>query len=252
MPFRSKYVATIQDAAKIVGVSERTVYNWVYQKKIEAYELPGGGWRIPLRALSELVGMTVEGLRASLSTSVKNTKNADDKDLVLSKNPDIVKNLARGGDFEGKEDLKEWQLHVEDGSGAILEIDRTTAATGKSSLFIGITQLSDKDYSRPRISQGQVIRKGKIYTLSAFYKAEEERSIYITVQLHCLPWTLFVEKEVIIGAEWEEHWAKFTAPQDGEVTIQPARNNNSYVNYWIDGIRFFEGEYKPYNSGHVE
>ena len=80
MPYRSKYVATIQDAAKIVGVSERTVYNWVYQQKIEAYELPGGGWRIPLRALSELVGMTVEGLRASLSSSVENTENADDEE----------------------------------------------------------------------------------------------------------------------------------------------------------------------------
>ncbi len=29
--------------------------------------------------------------------------------------------------------------------------------------------------------------------------------------------------------------------------VNPAtRNNGTLVNYWVDGVRFFEGEYEPY------
>ncbi|MFC1718159.1 helix-turn-helix domain-containing protein [Candidatus Poribacteria bacterium] len=252
MPKRSSYVMSVKDTADVVGVSERTVYNWVYQGKIEAHELPAGGWRIPLHAVAELVGLTEQQLRASLSTPIRGAKNANRVDYVLRKGLDNVESLAQGGNFESKEDLARWELHVEDGSEAKLEIDETTSVTGKSSLFFNIIRLSGNDYSRPRISQDQEIKEGGIYTLSAFYKAEEERKAYIAVQLDKLPWTLFVEKGITIGTEWEEHWATFTAPRDGKVTIQPSRNANSDVKYWLDGVRFFEGEYRQYGLEQTE
>ena len=164
----------------------------------------------------------------------------------LTASADIV-NLALGGDFEDKEDLTEWMLRNEDGSKAEMKIDKTAAAIGRSSLFFEIAELSGTDGTRPRIGQVQAIANGKTYTLSAFYKAEEERTASITVQLNAGPWTRFVEKTITIGTEWQEQWASFTAPQDAEVTIQPTRNTGSDTNYWLDGIRFFEGEYEPYS-----
>jgi len=55
-------------------------------------------------------------------------------------------------------------------------------------------------------------------------------------------------KVIAIGTEWKEQWGTFTALQDAEVKIQPARNTCSDINYWLDGIRFFEGEYQSHNS----
>lgn len=77
-----------------------------------------------------------------------------------------VENLLRGGDFEDKEDLLEWELALAD-SKAEMKIDKTTVAIGKSSLFFKIDeQVGDK--TRPRFQQrGHMIEKGKTYTLSA-------------------------------------------------------------------------------------
>jgi excisionase family DNA binding protein len=36
---------TLQDAATVLGVSTRTIRNWIQQKKIQAFKL-GGRWRI--------------------------------------------------------------------------------------------------------------------------------------------------------------------------------------------------------------
>jgi excisionase family DNA binding protein len=65
------YVVTVKDTAKIPGVSERTVYNWLYKGKIKACGLPGGGWRIPLHVVADLVGLTEQELRIRLQASTK-------------------------------------------------------------------------------------------------------------------------------------------------------------------------------------
>ncbi|MFC1718158.1 carbohydrate binding domain-containing protein [Candidatus Poribacteria bacterium] len=161
-----------------------------------------------------------------------------------------VENLARGGDFEDEEDMAEWTLDIADGSLGEMSIDDTTAAVGESSLFFSSDQLSGNDGTRPRFNQfGHLLTKGKTYTFAAFFKAEEERGASMTVQLNGAPWTRFVEKTIVIGTEWEEKWAVFTVPIDAEVSLQPTRNTGSTVNYWVDGVRFFEGEYEPYDFG---
>ena len=160
-----------------------------------------------------------------------------------------VENLATGGDFEDPGDLEEWDLDVADGSVGEMKMDNTTAAIGNSSLFFEVIALSGNDGTRPRFNQfGHIIENGKTYTLSAFYKAEEERTAIIMVQLNGAPWTRFLEETITIGTEWQEIWATFTSTENGEVSIQPTRNTGSDVNYWVDGVRFFEGEYEPYDS----
>lgn len=162
----------------------------------------------------------------------------------------VVENLARGGNFEDDEDLAEWMLDIADGSLGEMDIDDTTAAVDKCSLFFKIEQLSGNDSTRPRFNQvGHLIEKGKKYTFAAFYKAEEKRGAIMAVQMDVGPWTLFVEKTIVIGTEWEEKWAEFTAPMDSAVSLQPTRNNGSTGNYWVDGVRFFEGGYEPYDFG---
>ncbi|MFC1718157.1 carbohydrate binding domain-containing protein [Candidatus Poribacteria bacterium] len=157
-----------------------------------------------------------------------------------------VENLALGGNFEDEGELAEWSLDIADGSLGEMSIDDTTAAVGESSLFFRIDQLSGNDGTRPRFNQfGHILENNKIYTLAAFYKAEEERTFTIAVQLNGAPWTRFADQEIAVDTEWQERWVTFTATQDGEVSLQPTRNTGSSVNYWVDGIRFFEGEYEP-------
>lgn len=169
---------------------------------------------------------------------------------ILGSGPAVtadVENVARGGDFEDAKDLQEWDLDVADGSIAEMKIDKANAAIGKTSLFFEAVALSGNDGTRPRFNQfGHIVEEGKTYTLSAFYKAEEKRMVSMTVQLNGVPWTRFTEKAIVIDTEWKEEWTTFTSPLNGEVSIQPTRNNGSLVNYWVDGVRFFEGEYEPY------
>ena len=63
MPRRTGYVTTVQVAADIIGVTERTIYNWINEGLIEAHKLPGGrGWRIPLKAVAKIIGMSEKDL----------------------------------------------------------------------------------------------------------------------------------------------------------------------------------------------
>jgi excisionase family DNA binding protein len=45
---------TLQDAATVLGVSTRTIRNWIQQKKIQAFKL-GGRWRIRREEVSRLL-----------------------------------------------------------------------------------------------------------------------------------------------------------------------------------------------------
>lgn len=45
------------DAAELLGVSKKTVYNWIHEDRVPYIELPGGGnYRLPLRALLASLG----------------------------------------------------------------------------------------------------------------------------------------------------------------------------------------------------
>jgi excisionase family DNA binding protein len=51
---------SIGKAAEILGVSKRTLYNWIRQDKIEYVRLPNGHYRIPQSAILKMLYGTME------------------------------------------------------------------------------------------------------------------------------------------------------------------------------------------------
>jgi len=51
---------SIGKAAEILGVSKRTLYNWIRQDKIEYVRLPNGHYRIPQSAILKMLYETME------------------------------------------------------------------------------------------------------------------------------------------------------------------------------------------------
>jgi excisionase family DNA binding protein len=51
---------SVGKAAQILGVSKRTLYNWIRQRKIEYVRLPNGHYRIPESAILKILYGTME------------------------------------------------------------------------------------------------------------------------------------------------------------------------------------------------
>lgn len=161
-----------------------------------------------------------------------------------------IENLARGGDFENDADLGQWSFW-RDGGAATFTIDEKNAAIGKASAFMDITKASPPEPWAPGLTQLPFnIKKGKTYTFSAFLKAEKNRELVLEVRFHGNGQTpQFLNKRVTVGTEWEEQWGTFTAQESSSPVGILFVNTGSKVSYWIDGVRFYEGEYVPTKPG---
>lgn len=47
----------VNTVANLLSVSPKTVYGWVRERQIKAIKLPGGGIRIPVEEVAEILGM---------------------------------------------------------------------------------------------------------------------------------------------------------------------------------------------------
>ena len=155
-----------------------------------------------------------------------------------------IENVARGGDFEEAIDRDQWRLNLGNNGIGTMTIDKKEAAIGECSLFIdGIGFAADESW-KPQIDQTNVeVLEDGVYTLSAFLKAEEPRPLGMYSEIPVDPWTKIPNKVVTVGTEWKEYWATGIPPA-GIVTIG-FKNEGSKVSYWIDGVKFYPGEYVP-------
>lgn len=157
---------------------------------------------------------------------------------------DEIENLVKGGDFEeGFADKDLWTLQIEGTAACILTIDKKGSVSGKASLFVEVTSIDNAAPWVPWIWQTYTIEAGETYTLSMFLKAEEERNVVLNVRDLNAPKQEHFEKTVLVGTEWQEYWATFTSPKDVEAKV--GVRGGPAVNYWIDLIKFYEGEYVP-------
>ena len=157
---------------------------------------------------------------------------------------DEIENLAKGGDFENDGDIAQWSF---EDSAAIMTIDKKEAAVGERSLFVEIDHVLPDMSWEPQVHQtGFTFEGGQTYTLSSWFKAEEQRQIRLCIGEAGDPWGTWLSKTVNVGTEWEEFWTTGVMPVEVPVgRITPARNNAGFsdVNYWMDDIKFYEGEY---------
>jgi len=95
--------------------------------------------------------------------------------------------------------------------------------------------------------QNQVFEAGKHYTLSAFFKSRSgPLSINFKPELSVDPWTGYGEQMITITEEWAEY--SVTTPVMS-ANVSPAgitfHIGNSAGEFWVDAVRFYEGDYVP-------
>lgn len=156
-----------------------------------------------------------------------------------------IENLAKGGDFENDEDIAQWNLNLGNAGVGTMTIDDDNAAIGECSLFIDGINFDPAESWKPQIDQSDIwiLEKNTVYTISAFLKAEKQRPLGMYSEIPVDPWTKVPNKVVNVGTEWKEYWAT-GIPPGPQVTIG-FKNEGSKVSYWIDGVRFYVGEYQP-------
>jgi len=159
-----------------------------------------------------------------------------------------IENLARGGDFEnGDADKALWELQIEGQAFAVLTIDKDEPAVGEACLFVEVISVDNAANWVPWIWQTQTVEKGETYTLSLFLKAEEHRNIDLSIRDLNEPKQEHVIQNILIGTDWEEFWITFAAPKDVDVKV--GVRGGPEVSFWMDGIRFYIGEYEPTEIG---
>jgi hypothetical protein len=122
---------------------------------------------------------------------------------------------------------------------------------GKYCLFLdvapGIADFWDAGLKSP----GVVFQKGKKYTLSAFLKSKKgPMQVYFKPELEIDPWTGYGDEMMTITEKWAEY--SVTTPVF-EADVRPAslifHIGSAVGGLWIDGVRFYEGDYVPPPAG---
>ncbi len=120
-------------------------------------------------------------------------------------------------------------------------------AEGEYCLHLDVTALGANNYDVGLKQTGHVFEQGKYYTLSAFLKCSQGTlDIRLKPERDASPWEGFPEQIVTITEEWMEYNATtpvFTADVDpAAITIHIGF---AVAEFWIDGVRFYEGDYVP-------
>jgi len=121
---------------------------------------------------------------------------------------------------------------------------------GKYCLNIKVNELVPNFWNIGLICRGYIFQGGKRYTLSAFLKCRKgEFKINFIPALAVEPYTGYGEKIFAMTDTWAEY--HITTPPMPE-TVKPAmitfHLGFGIGEFWIDKIRFYEGEYVPYEK----
>jgi hypothetical protein len=167
---------------------------------------------------------------------------------------DEVVNILINGDFEGGV-ADPWGTY----GGATLEVvDKLEGAAvdedpieGNYCLHVTIPAAAANFWETGLNQGGLVFEAGKIYTLSVFLKSKEgEMDINFKPELAQDPWTAPAEQPFVMTEEWAEY-SLTTAEISEDITPAEIVLHIGYApgEFWIDNIRWYEGEYVPPSLG---
>ncbi|UCD53293.1 MAG: carbohydrate binding domain-containing protein, partial [Phycisphaerales bacterium] len=125
------------------------------------------------------------------------------------------------------------------------EVVTDEAIEGDASLHITVNSAGANFWDAGLQHTGHVFRAGKQYTLSAFLKCSEGTlDINFKPELAADPWTGYGDQVFTMTEEWTEF--SVTTPVF-EADTSPAAITFHIAfeaaDFWIDGVRFYEGEY---------
>lgn len=140
-------------------------------------------------------------------------------------------------------------------SGATAKVVQEGAADGRYCLYITTTK-RENPWDEQLFHSGHVFRKDKIYTLTAYLRSPDKLRIGFKPSMEKEPKTGYGTQSFTMTETWQEyHVTTPPMPEDvspARVIFQLAYDNGEF---YIDSVRFYEGEYMPYKPesvGHIE
>jgi hypothetical protein len=159
--------------------------------------------------------------------------------------PDV--GLVNGG-FEASVPAP-WSLY---GDGSIEVVEQLTGAAvpedpieGEYALHVTVNQAGANFWDVGLGHGGHIFEQGKVYTLAAFLKSKSGTlQINFKPELDADPWTGYGSQEFTMTETWEEYYVT-TPPMPEEANPASLTFHIAYTagEFWMDGVRFFEGEY---------
>jgi hypothetical protein len=117
---------------------------------------------------------------------------------------------------------------------------------GRYALHVTVNGPGDNFWDTGLQHTGHVFEAGKVYTLAAFLKSKEgPLEINFKPELAADPWTGYGAKAFIMTDEWEEYYVTTPLiPADVDPASLTFHIGYAKGEFWIDGVRFYEGEYE--------
>ena len=167
----------------------------------------------------------------------------------LSQGQEVVNILDNGGFETG--DMAPWSTYGPGTSDVVTEL--TGAAVpeapieGTHALHITIPEAGANFWDAGLQHGGHVFESGKHYTLSAFLKSKSgELNINFKPELAQDPWTGYGAQAFTMTEEWTE-FSTTTPVFTADVTPASITFHIQYDvgDFWVDGVRWYEGDYVP-------
>jgi hypothetical protein len=117
---------------------------------------------------------------------------------------------------------------------------------GRYALHVTVNSAGANFWDTGLQHSGHVFEAGEVYTLAAFLKSKEgSLQINFKPELAVDPWTGYGAQEFTMTDEWEEYFVT-TPRMPGDVDPASLTFHIGYTKgeFWMDGVRFYEGEYE--------
>lgn len=166
-----------------------------------------------------------------------------------------VKNILDNGGFEDGV-VEPWATYGDVTIEVVKSLKGAAVAEdpieGKYALHIQVNQKGANFWDSGLQYRNLIFDKGKAYTLAAFLKSKKNIGLEINFkpELAQDPWTGYGEQRFTMTDTWQEFHV--TTPKmsndivPAEITFHIAFQ---VAEFWIDGVRFFEGDYVPPAGG---
>ncbi len=203
-----------------------------YALELNAYEVP------------EMIGKTI-GIEFENVSGANTWIGLDNVRLegpTEAPEPQPVVNLLVNGGFEDGV-VEPWTSYGD----VTMEVVSDGAIEGNYCLHVTVGSAGANFWDSGLQHTGHVFEAGKQYTLSAFLKCSEGTlDINFKPELAADPWSGFGDQVLTMTDEWTEF--SVTTPVL-ETDVDPAaitfHIGFAAADFWIDGVRFYEGEYVP-------
>ena len=153
--------------------------------------------------------------------------------------------LVNGGFEDGV--LEPWLTYDHIASGLYTEVVTEDPIEGNFCLHVVVPTVGSNSWDAGLGQINHVFEAGKKYTLSAFLKSKAGAlQVTLNTELGADPWTKYGTKTIAMTENWAEYsvtTSVLTADVDpGNIVFHTAFAPGDF---WIDGVRFYEGDYVP-------